>query len=138
MRALIVQVFRARLEDDFHELVFVRGIFVDRDDALFCEHPGDRTLGAEVAAVLGEGVANLADRAILVVGQDVDDDGDASGAVALVGDLVVGEALELAGAALDGALDVIGGHVLRLGGEDGGAEAGIAVRVAAAGSWRRW
>ena len=36
MRTLIIQVFRARLEDDFHELVFVRGIFIDCDDALFC------------------------------------------------------------------------------------------------------
>ncbi len=56
----------------------------------------------------------------------------AAGAVALVGDLLVGDAFEFAGAALDGALDVVGGHVLGLGRGDGGAEARIAVWVSAA------
>ena len=77
-------------------------------------------------------MANFADRAVLVVGEHLDDDGDATGAVALVGDLLVGDAFELAGAALDGALDVVGGHVLRLGRGDGAAQTGIAVGVSAA------
>ena len=63
---------------------------------------------------------------------DIDDDGDAAGAVALKGDLFVADAFQLAGAALDGALDVVLRHVLGLGGQNGGAQPRIAVRIAAA------
>jgi hypothetical protein len=45
----------------------------------------------------------------------VDNDGHAAGAVALEGDLFVADAFQLAGAALDGALDVVLRHVFRLG-----------------------
>ena len=83
-------------------------------------------------------MADFADGAIFVVGEDFDDDGDAAGAVALVGDLLVGDAFEFAGAALDGALDVVGGHVFGFGGGDGSAEAGVAVGVSSAAAWRRW
>jgi hypothetical protein len=55
------------------------------------------------------------------------------GAVALVGNLFIRNAFELAGAALDGSFDVVGRHVLGLGGDDGSAEARIAVWVATAG-----
>ncbi len=61
-----------------------------------------------------------------------DDEGYAAGAVALVGDLLVGDAFEFAGAALDGAFDVVGGHVLGFGGGDSSAEAGVAVGVSSA------
>ena len=77
-------------------------------------------------------MADFADGAIFVVGEDFDDDGYAAGAVALVGDLLVGDAFEFAGAALDGALDVVGGHVLGFGGGDGSAEAGVAVGISSA------
>src|ERR1700754_3313546 len=77
-------------------------------------------------------MANLADSAILVVGENVDDDGDATGAVALVGDLLVGDAFELAGSALNGALDIFRRHVFGLGRGDGSAQAGISVSVASA------
>ena len=88
---------------------------------------------AEVSAVLRECVTDLADGAVFVVGEDVDDEGDAAGAVALVSDLFVADAFELAGSALDGAFDVVGGHVLSFGGGDGAAQAGVAVGIAAAG-----
>ena len=41
-------------------------------------------------------------------------------------------AFELAGAAQNGALDILIGHIFVFSGEDGGAEAGIGVGVAAA------
>ena len=76
-------------------------------------------------------MTDLADGAIFVVGEDFDDEGDAAGAVALVGDLFVADAFEFAGAALDGAFDVVGGHVLRFGCGDGATEARVAVGIAA-------
>ena len=104
--AFVGEIFGTGIENDLGQLLFAGGGLGDGDDALGGEHPGDGTVGTEVAAVLGKGVADFADGAILVVGEDIDDDGDASGAVALVGDLLVGDAFELAGAALNGALDV--------------------------------
>ena len=61
----------------------------------------------------------------------IHDDRHAARAVALEGDLFVVHAFQFAGAALDGALDVVLRHVLRLGGGHGRAQAGVAVRVAA-------
>ena len=78
------------------------------------EEERDRAIGTEVAAELGERVAHVGDRADLVVGHAVDDDRGAVDAVALVADLFVVHAVEIAGAAIDGPLDVVGGHVLFL------------------------
>src|SRR5690606_8254176 len=71
----------------------------------------DRAIGAEVAVVLGEGVAHLGDGPGPVVGHAVDDDRRAARAVALVADFLVGGAVEIARAALDRALDAVLGHV---------------------------
>ena len=81
-------------------------------------------------------MADLADSAVAVVGQDLDDDGDAAGTVALEGDVLVARAFDLTRAALDGALDVVVGHVLGLGCHDGAAQARIAVGISAAGLGR--
>ena len=59
--------------------------------------------------------------AVAIVGQHLDDDGDAAGPVALVADLVI----DLGVAAqrlLDGALDIVLGHVLGPRRDDGGAQ----------------
>ena len=58
--------------------------------------------------------------------------GRAAGPVALVVDLFVGDAGQLAGAALDRPLDVLGGHVGGLGFGDDGAQSRVHVDVAAA------
>ena len=57
---------------------------------------------------------------------------DAAGAVGLVGDFFVDDAGQLAGAALDRLLDVVGGHVDFLGLRDDRAQARVHARVAAA------
>jgi len=72
---------------------------------------------------------NLADGSVPVIGQHLDNDGDATGAVALKGDFLVVDAFQFACAALYGALDVLGGHVFSLGGQDSGTEPGISVGV---------
>ena len=77
-------------------------------------------------------VPDLADGAVPVVGQRVDEDGDAAGAVALVRHFVVGDAFFFAGAAPDGPLDVVGGHVVLLGLGDDRAQARVHVGIAAA------
>ena len=92
----------------------------------------DPATGAEIAAVFGEGMPDLADGAIAVVGEAVDHDGDATGAVALVARLLVILAIELARAALDRALDVVLGQALRPGLVDHEAQARIRIEVAAA------
>ena len=77
-------------------------------------------------------MADLGRGALAVIGQRLDDDGDAAGAVALVGDGLV--VVRVAGAErlVDGALDVVVGHIVRLGLGDDGGEAGVIRRVAAA------
>ena len=132
--AVVAEVFGTSLEHDGEQLVFAGGGLGDGDGAVLFEHPGHAAGLAHVAVVLGHHVADLTDGAVAVVGGDVHEDGDAAGAVALQGELFIDDAGELAGAALDGALDVVGGHVLRLGGEHGAAQAGIGVGVAAAGA----
>ena len=82
--------------------------------------------------MLLEQVAQFADRAVLVVGHALDDERRAAGAVALVGDFLVGDAGQLAGAALDRLLDVVGRHVDRLGVGDDRAEPRIHAWIAAA------
>ena len=77
-------------------------------------------------------MADLADRAVAVIGGHVNQDGDAAGSVALEHHFLDLAALEFAGAALYGALDVVGGHAGRLGRQDGGAQPGIGVGIAAA------
>jgi len=76
------------------------------------EHEGDRAGLGEVAAGFGEGRAHLARGAVAVVGQDLDDDGDAARPIALVADFVIALGVA-AGGLLDGAVDIVLGHVLR-------------------------
>src|SRR5207249_11640455 len=72
------------------------------------------------------------DGAVAVVGGALHQDGHSAGAVALEGDVLVGHAFQLAGPLLDGALDVVGGHVHGLGLLDRGAQAGVRVGVTTA------
>src|SRR5207245_8876702 len=80
------------------------------DDAGAVEHERDRAGFAEIAAGLGEEGAEVGGGAVTVVGQRLDDDGDAAGAIALVADLVIVLAL-IAERLLDGALDIVLRHV---------------------------
>ena len=64
------------------------------------------------------------------------EDSHAAGAVTLVKHLFQVAAFELAGAVLDRPGDVLLGHADRLGGVDGGAEAEVHVRIAAAAHLR--
>src|SRR6185369_122025 len=100
--------------------------------ALLLEHPCDGASFTHVPAILAEGVTDLADRAVAVIGGDFDEDGNAARAVAFEGDLFVTHAWQFAGAALDGFLDVVARHIFSLSGSDRGSQAGILIRVTAA------
>ena len=63
-------------------------------------------------------------RAVAVVGQRLDDDGDAARPIALVADRLVGVGIGARGL-LDGALDIVLGHVLRARRLDGEAQARV-------------
>ncbi len=113
-------------------LVFAGRFFGDDDFALAAEHPSDGAGFGHVAAVLAHHVAHFADGAIAIGGDDLNQHADAARAVAFESDFFVLLAFELPGAAENGALDVVVGHVLVLGRKNGGAQAGIGIRVAAA------
>ena len=68
-------------------------------------------VSARFPAVFAEDVTHFTDRAVAVVGNRIDDHRHAAGAVALVHDLFVVDAFFFAGAATNGALDVVGRHV---------------------------
>src|SRR5206468_7996947 len=65
--AFIAQIFAAVLEHDIRQLLFSRSGFLDIDNALLRKHEAHRAGLAEVPAILGEGMTNLADRAVAVV-----------------------------------------------------------------------
>src|SRR3546814_13300067 len=81
--------------------------------------------------------ALLAGGAVAVVGQRIDDHGDAAGAIALVEHLFVIVGTVAAGAALDGALDGILRHVGGAGGRSRGTQARIGRRGGAAAQEKR-
>ena len=133
---LAPEIFGAGVGGEQEEgvLVYRRAVFGDREhleDALLLEHKRDGAARAEVAAGLREQAPKVGDGAVGVVREHVHEHRDAVRAVALVRLLLVVGALDLARAALDSALDVVLGHVLRLRLIDGEREARVHVGVAA-------
>ena len=95
------------------------------------EHEGHAAAGLEGAAALGEVAADVRDGTGVVVGRGLHEVGDAERAEAFVDDLLEVAGLGLGGF-LDGALDVLLGHLLGLRFGDEGAEAGVAGHFGAA------
>src|SRR5690606_24004667 len=79
-------------------------------------------------AILGEIGAHIGGGAVAIVGQRLDDDGDAAGAIALVADFVIVLGIAARGF-LDGAFDIVLGHGLGAGIGDGQAQARIEGRI---------
>ncbi len=96
------------------------------------EHERHRAFRAHVAAVLGEGMTHFSHGTGTVVGQAVDDDRRAGQAVALIADFFVVGAFQATHAALDGALDVVLGHVRIHRLVHGQAQARVGVGISAA------
>ena len=96
------------------------------------EQESDRTAVAQRAAALVEIHAHIGHRTVGVVRGGLDQERDAVGAVSFVDHLLVIGGV-LLGGTLDGALDILLGHVLGLGVLNQNAQAGIARRIGASG-----
>jgi hypothetical protein len=84
--------------------------------------------------MLFEQVAQLANGAVLVVGERIDNERSATGPVALVLRLLVRHARLFARPAPNRALDILGRHVVLLGLGDDGSESRVAVGIAPTGA----
>src|SRR5699024_288175 len=101
-----VEVLGTGIQRVHHGLIGVFVLQVEDDDALLVEEEAHAAHVAQVAAELVEVVAHVGSGTVAVVGQGLDHDCDAAGAVAFVGDgFVLGAVAALS--ALDGTLDVV-------------------------------
>ena len=132
MVAVDGHVGRAGVDGGQLDLLGVVAVAGDHDDPVWLKHPAHRPGLAQVAAVARKRVAHLGDRAIAVVGQGLDQDRGAAGAVALVDDLLQVAAFAAAHTARDSTLDVLGGHVAFARLLDGQAQAEVGIGVTAA------
>jgi hypothetical protein len=119
-------------EGDFGGGVLVKGGFGEADFALALELVGDAAGIGKGAVIFVEEDTEVGGGAVAVVGDDFDEEGGATGAVGFIESFIGDGATEIATAFFDGAVDVVIGHVLGLRSQDGGAEAGVHVRVGAA------
>src|SRR5262245_63945500 len=104
-------ILSTRFDRTFEHGLGARLRRVELDGAELVEIERHRARLAEITAELGEDRAHLACGAVAIVGERFDDDADAARAEALVAYLfVIGAARLLA--LLDGALDIVLGHVL--------------------------
>ena len=138
----VLVVLATGLGNGEHELVLVHGVLaigdlllvavddlLHGDGALALELERDGAGGAQVPASVREGGADVCGGAVLVVGQAVNVDGHARGAVALVGDLLVDGCVRAGTKGLvDGRLDLGVGHGDHAGALDGSGEGGVGVR----------
>src|SRR5271163_2533432 len=97
---------------------------IEYDQADAIEHERDGAGFRQRAARLAEIGAHFAGGAVAIVGQRLDDNGDPARRITLVANFVVILAVGARGL-LDGALDIVLGHVFCAGGEDGRAKARI-------------
>ena len=102
---------RAGLGRGVEHRVGIRGVPRVSDYAEATELKGDGAGLAQVAAVLGEGGAQRRRGTVAVVGQGLDDHGDAARPIAFVAHFSISGIVGLAAAAFDGTLDRILGHV---------------------------
>ncbi len=110
--ALIVDLFGTGIEHGEQDVVLTHAVGLgDRDHALAAEVVGDAARIRHRAAVARHRGAHICRGAVAVVGEALDQEGDAVRAVALVHDRVVIDGLaRKTGTALDRAIDVVVGH----------------------------
>src|SRR3989449_2242717 len=120
-----LHILGAGVQGEAHELVLVHLALLHDQQAFFVELPGDGAGLGEVTILFGEDVADLGYCAVPVVAGEINQQGAASRAVAFELELFEVNAGKLAGPALDGLLDVVGGHVDVFSLGDGKAEAGV-------------
>ena len=107
-------------------------LVVNDDDALAVKGPADAALRAHALAELIEIVAHFRSGTLAVVGQRLHDNGYAAGTVSLVSNSFIVIGIAGAQRLVDGALDVVVGHIGRLGLGHHGGQTGVIIGVAAA------
>ena len=103
-------VIGAGFKRSLHEGVFITAGRIGKDAELF-KQIGNRSLRPHVAAKLAEGMLDVRDRSVLVVGHGVHHDGDPVDAITLVAVFFIDNIIELTCALLDRTLDGVLGHV---------------------------
>ncbi len=130
---IAADIIRPGIRRDLHDPVFIgTGGKENHPDAI--KQIGHRAVGAEIAAVLAEYMAHLADRAVAVVGSTFHQHRDPAWGVALVTHRLVTDTLQLAGPPLDGPVDGLAGHIARQGLVHRGAQGRVTGRIAATGT----
>ena len=128
-------IFCAGIQRRLHDGIFI-GAGIETDDTLFTEEIGDRSCGAQIAAILGKAMAHLGGGAVAIIGHAVGDDGSAARSVSLVANLFIVAVLIAAGSLfhrpVDGVLRHVGSFCLI----DGKTQTRIAVDITAAGARR--
>ena len=114
------------------EIVLVDAGRVEPEDAHPAEHEADAAGGGEIAAVLVEDVAHVADGPRRIVGGGLDEHGDPVGRVPLVDHFLVVRHV-LARGPLDGGVHLVLGHVDGAGVGDDPAQGRVVVRVGPGG-----
>src|SRR5690606_20437943 len=103
---MLHEVVRANFQDNLEQLVLgpgVAGLALSRNDpaATSLEHPSNSSVGPQIAAVFLKDHAHIRGGAMAVISQDLQHQRNATGAIALVADLVEVAEGTLAGALLD-------------------------------------
>ena len=123
------EVLCACVERLHHDGVLVEVALLHDDNALLVELPGYAAGSAQTCAVLVEQVTNVRYRAVLVIGQGLNNDCNAADAVALVVVCLVIDLAVRAGILIERALDVVVRHIVCLCLCDAVAQTGVEVRV---------
>ena len=124
-------IFRARFERRFHQLVFV-GARREQQLPAMLEQKRDRTICAHIAAVFGKGMTHVGHGAGFVVRHAIDHHRRAADAIAFIANFFVVHALQFTGTAFDGALNRVLRHIVFIGFVHGQTQAWIGADVAAA------
>ena len=126
-----IEVIGTGVQRIHHQLIGILVLEIDDDDALLGEHEANAAHLAQIATELVKVVAHVGSRAVAVIGQGLDHNGDAAGAITLIGDcLILGLVATLG--ALDDTLDVVVRHTVGLGLGDQRSQLGVGGGVAAA------
>ena len=132
MLAVLEHVAAAARQDDVNQIVFGSLIPGHQELSGLFEHPVDRSVFSEVPPVLGEQVANVADRAVSVVSRHLNEDRHSAGGIALIARFFDPKTGEVAGALLDRTINVVAGNISGLRLVDGQPQPGIELLVATA------
>src|SRR5207245_2320754 len=131
-RTIIFQIFGARVEHEIQQFILAGGFLWNSNFSFAVEHPADRSGLRQVAAVLGHQVAKLAYQPVAIRGNRLNEHAHAAGTITLKGHFFVLLAFELAGAAQNGALDIVVWHVLVFRRKNRRPQARVGVRISAA------